>query len=42
VSGCGKSGAAYLFIQWLNSEDISLKRVQLPYTMRDPFRTSHY
>jgi multiple sugar transport system substrate-binding protein len=34
--------AAYLFIQWLNSEDISLKRVQLPYTMRDPFRTSHY
>ena len=34
--------AAYLFIQWLNSEDISLQRVQLPYTLRDPFRTSHY
>jgi multiple sugar transport system substrate-binding protein len=34
--------AAYLFIQWLNSEDVSLKRVQLPYTLRDPFRTSHY
>jgi len=34
--------AAYLFIQWLNSEDISVRRVQLPYTMRDPFRTSHY
>jgi multiple sugar transport system substrate-binding protein len=34
--------AAYLFIQWLNSEDISLQRVQLPYTMRDPFRASHY
>jgi multiple sugar transport system substrate-binding protein len=34
--------AAYLFIQWLNSEDTSLKRVQLPYTLRDPFRTSHY
>ena len=34
--------AAYLFIQWLNSEDISIKRVQLPYTLRDPFRTSHY
>ncbi len=34
--------AAYLFIQWLNSEEISGKRVQLPYTLRDPFRTSHY
>ena len=34
--------AAYLFIQWLNSEDVSIKRVQLPYTLRDPFRTSHY
>jgi multiple sugar transport system substrate-binding protein len=34
--------AAYLFMQWLNSEDMSLKRVQLPYTLRDPFRTAHY
>lgn len=34
--------AAYLFIQWLNSEETSIKRVQLPYTLRDPFRTSHY
>lgn len=34
--------AAYLFIQWMNSEEISAKRVQLPYTLRDPFRTSHY
>jgi len=34
--------AAYLFIQWLNSEDVSIKRVQLAYTLRDPFRTSHY
>jgi multiple sugar transport system substrate-binding protein len=33
---------AYLFIQWLNSKDISLERVQLPYALRDPFRTSHY
>lgn len=33
---------AWLFIQWLNSEEMSLKRVQLPYTLRDPFRTSHY
>ena len=29
---------AYLFIQWLNSEDISIQRVQLPYALRDPFR----
>jgi multiple sugar transport system substrate-binding protein len=34
--------AAYLFIQWLNSEDISLERVQLPYALRDPFRDSHF
>ncbi len=34
--------AAYLFIQWLNSESVSLERVQLPYALRDPFRTSHF
>jgi multiple sugar transport system substrate-binding protein len=34
--------AAYLFIQWLNSKAISTQRVQLPYTLRDPFRVSHY
>lgn len=34
--------AAYLFIQWLNSEDVSLERVQLPYALRDPFRISHF
>src|SRR5882672_6245725 len=34
--------AAYLFIQWLNSEEISTLRVELPYTLRDPFRDSHY
>jgi len=33
---------AYLFIQWLNSEEISTQRVQLPYALRDPFRDSHY
>lgn len=33
---------AYLFIQWLNSEDISMQRVQLPYALRDPFRDSHF
>ena len=34
--------AAYLFIQWLNSKDTSLQRVQLPYALRDPFRDSHF
>ena len=34
--------AAYLFIQWLNSKDISLKRVQLPFALRDPYRDSHF
>jgi multiple sugar transport system substrate-binding protein len=34
--------AAYLFIQWLNSEDVSLERVKLPTALRDPFRDSHY
>lgn len=34
--------AAYLFIQWLNSKEVSLERVQLPYTLRDPFRASHF
>lgn len=34
--------AAYLFIQWMNSEEISIQRVQLPYALRDPFRTSHF
>jgi multiple sugar transport system substrate-binding protein len=34
--------AAYLFIQWLNSEEISIQRVQLPFALRDPFRESHF
>ncbi|MFV2063646.1 MAG: sugar ABC transporter substrate-binding protein [Chloroflexota bacterium] len=34
--------AACLFIQWMNSEEISLQRVQLPYALRDPFRASHF
>jgi multiple sugar transport system substrate-binding protein len=42
ASGSKNKEAAYLFIQWLNSEAISTLRVQLPYTLRDPFRTSHY
>lgn len=34
--------AAYLFAQWMNSPEISLERVQLPFALRDPFRTSHF
>ncbi|MGI9423211.1 MAG: ABC transporter substrate-binding protein [Hyphomicrobiaceae bacterium] len=42
ASGSKHKEAAYLFIQWMNSEEISLKRVQLPYALRDPFRASHF
>lgn len=42
ASGSKNKEAAYLFIQWMNSEDISIQRVQLPYALRDPFRTSHF
>jgi len=34
--------AAYLTLQWLNSPEISLQRVLLPYALRDPFRLSHF
>jgi multiple sugar transport system substrate-binding protein len=34
--------AAYLWCQWANSPTISLQRVLLPYSLRDPFRLSHY
>lgn len=37
-----KKELAYLFAQWLNSKEISLQRVMLPYALRDPFRTSHF
>ncbi len=33
---------AYLFIQWMNSKEISLQRTMLPFALRDPFRTSHF
>lgn len=34
--------AAYLFAQWMTSPEISLQRVMLPYTLRDPYRLSHF
>jgi multiple sugar transport system substrate-binding protein len=41
-SNSEKKEPAYLFIQWLNSKDTSLERVQLPYALRDPYRASHF
>jgi multiple sugar transport system substrate-binding protein len=34
--------AAYLFVQWSNSKDVSLGKTSLGYSIRDPFRISHY
>jgi multiple sugar transport system substrate-binding protein len=34
--------AAYLFIQWATSPSVSLRRLQLPYSLSDPYRISHY
>ncbi len=36
-----KKDLAYFFIQWMTSPEISLQRVMLPYTLRDPYRLSH-
>jgi multiple sugar transport system substrate-binding protein len=41
-SSSANKEAAYLYIQWINSIDISHQRVQLPYALRDPFRKSHF
>ena len=34
--------AAFLYSLWDTSPSISLQRVMLPYTLRDPYRISHY
>ena len=34
--------AAYLFMQWITSPAVSLARVMLPYSLRDPYRLSHF
>jgi len=34
--------AAYLFMQWVTSPPVSLARVMLPYSLRDPYRISHF
>lgn len=33
---------AYLFAQWMTSPDVSLQRVMLPFSLRDPYRISHF
>jgi len=43
VSGDSKNKeAAFLYALWCTSPSISLQRVMLPYTLRDPYRISHY
>lgn len=34
--------AAYLFMQWATSPPVSLARTMLPYSLRDPYRLSHF
>ncbi|MGH2617527.1 MAG: extracellular solute-binding protein, partial [Thermomicrobiales bacterium] len=34
--------AAYLYLQWITSPTISLQRSMLEYSLRDPYRLSHY
>ena len=42
AAGSNNEEAAYLFAQWATSPQLSLVRVMLPYTLRDPYRIAHY
>jgi multiple sugar transport system substrate-binding protein len=42
AAGSSNEEAAYLFAQWVTSPPLSLVRVMLPYTLRDPYRIAHY
>ena len=42
AAGSKNAEAAYLFMQWVTSPPVSLARVMLPYTLRDPYRLSHF
>jgi multiple sugar transport system substrate-binding protein len=42
AAGSNNEEAAYLFAQWVTSPPLSLVRVMLPYTLRDPYRIAHY
>ena len=41
-SDSANAEAAYLFMQWCTSPPVSLVRTMLPYSLRDPYRLSHY
>jgi multiple sugar transport system substrate-binding protein len=42
AAGSGNEEAAYLATQWTTSPQLSMVRVMLPYTLRDPYRMAHY
>ena len=41
-SDSANAEAAYLFMQWACSPPVSLARCMLPYSLRDPYRLSHF
>jgi len=41
-AGSANPEAAYLFMQWACSPEVSLARCMLPYALRDPYRISHF
>lgn len=41
-AGSKNQELGYLMAQWQTSPSVSLQRVMLPYTLRDPYRISHY
>jgi multiple sugar transport system substrate-binding protein len=42
AAGSNNEEAAYLFMQWATSPEVSLVRVMLPYALRDPYRMSQF
>jgi len=42
AAGSSNAEAAYLFMQWATSPTVSLARCMLPYSLRDPYRLSHF
>ena len=42
TSDSSNAEAAYLFMQWATSPPVSLARCMLPYSLRDPYRLSHF
>jgi multiple sugar transport system substrate-binding protein len=42
AAGSSNAEAAYLFMQWATCPPVSLARCMLPYSLRDPYRLSHF